>query len=154
MNREGGRPFHILVVEDNPGDIHLLRVALEQAEVECVLTIASDGREALDFVRQRGKYEGLSVPDLMVLDLNLPKNDGLEILDAMRATEVFSAVPVVVLSSSSSPQERERVERSQVRMLIVKPPDLELYLAIGRTLKQLLLEQYPPSPNLPEGEHE
>lgn len=140
MSSERAGPFHIFVVEDNPGDIHLLRVALEQAEVDCILTIASDGREALDFVHQRGTFEGRSVPDLAVLDLNLPKTDGLEILEAMRANELFSAVPVAVLSSSSSPRERARVERFQVRLLIVKPPDLELYLAIGRTLKQLLLE--------------
>ncbi|MEO8660461.1 MAG: response regulator [Bryobacteraceae bacterium] len=154
MNSERGRQFHIFVVEDNPGDIHLLRVALELAEVDCILTIASDGREALDFANQRGKYEGLSVPDLAVLDLNLPKNDGLEILEAMRANELFSAVPVVVLSSSSSPREKARVEKFHVRLLIVKPPDLELYMAIGKTLKGVLLEQVPQPLNLPEPEYE
>jgi CheY-like chemotaxis protein len=110
------------------------------AKLECDLTVVSHGREALDFVQQRGKYEHVPVPDLAILDLNLPKNDGLEILEAMRANEAFSDVPVAVLSSSSSPREPARVERFRIGRLIAKPPDLDGYMKIGVAMRELLEE--------------
>jgi CheY-like chemotaxis protein len=135
-----GRPVRILLVEDNPGDIQLLKMALAAAQVDCQLTVVSDGREALDFVAQRGKYSDTTPPHLAILDLNLPKNDGLEILEAMRENEAFREVPVAVLSSSSSPRERARVERFRIGRFIAKPPDLDEYLKIGLIIKGLLAE--------------
>jgi CheY-like chemotaxis protein len=130
--------FHIFVVEDNPGDVQLLQIALKAANVSCELTVVADGGEAIAFVQQRGQYANVATPDLAVLDLNLPKNDGLEILEAMRASEVFAKVPVAVLSSSSSPRDLASLERFHVERFIVKPPDLDEYLQIGLILKELL----------------
>jgi CheY-like chemotaxis protein len=134
------RKAHILLLEDNPGDVDLLRRALRSAEFDCELTVLEDGAEALAFVRQQGKYASASTPDLVVLDLNLPKNDGLEVLEAMRASQVFDAVPVAILSSSSSPHEQAKMEAFRIGRFITKPPDLEEFLKIGFTLKSLLEE--------------
>lgn len=136
----GGRKVHVFVVEDNPADVLLLRMALQHAELDCELTVIDDGREALDFVRQRGQYASAPAPDLAVLDLNIPKNDGLEILEAMRADRAFAEVPVAILSSSSSPRDRAKMEPFRIGRFIAKPPDLDEYLKIGLILKELLLE--------------
>lgn len=130
--------FHIFVVEDNPGDVQLLQMALKAADLECELTVVSDGGEAIEFVQRHGQYAAVPAPDLAVLDLNLPKNDGLEILEAMRGNEIFAKVPVAVLSSSSSPRELAILQRFHVERFIVKPPDLDQYLQIGLVIKELL----------------
>jgi two-component system, chemotaxis family, response regulator Rcp1 len=122
------RKAHILLLEDNPGDVDLLRRALRSAELDCELTVLEDGAEALAFVRQQGKYASASTPDLAVLDLNLPKNDGLEVLEAMRASPLFAAVPVAILSSSASPHEQAKLQAFRIGRFITKPPRLRRVL--------------------------
>jgi CheY-like chemotaxis protein len=136
----GGAKIQIFVVEDNPGDVQLLRMSLEAAQLDCELTLVKDGREALDYVHQLGSSTETPAPDLAILDLNIPKNDGLEILEAMRANPKFFEVPVVVLSSSASPRERDSVERFGVGRFIAKPPDLDEYLKIGLAIRELLAQ--------------
>jgi CheY-like chemotaxis protein len=131
--------FHILLVEDNAADVYLFRKALETAEVNFELTVISDGAEALTFVGREGKYSEHPVPDLAVLDLNLPRKGGDEILAAIRANRHFANVPVVIASSSSSPGEQSRVQQLGVERYLQKPPDLEEFLQIGMVLKQILL---------------
>jgi two-component system, chemotaxis family, response regulator Rcp1 len=128
----------ILVIEDNPADVALLRLALENAELDCDLTVLEDGGEALAFVREPGSATRASKVELVILDLNLPKNDGLEILEAMRASEAFSQIPVAILSSSSSTRERARMEKFSVNRFITKPADLEEFMKIGLSVKELL----------------
>src|SRR4051794_8185921 len=130
----------ILVIEDNPSDVELLRLALAGANVECDLIVIDDGAEALAFVRQQGKYADTPAPELAIVDLNIPKNDGLEILAAMRASSVFAELPVAVLSSSSSPRDRANMEVFRIRQYIPKPPDLDEYMQIGFVVKNLLTE--------------
>ena len=138
MNGNSSEPkIGVLVVEDNPPDVELLRWALRKAQFDCELTVVDDGRDAIEFVRQTGKYSGMALPDIVVLDLNLPKNDGLEILQALRANPAYDDVPVVVLSSSSSPRERARLEGYRVSSYITKPADLDEYATIGVTLRQM-----------------
>ncbi|MCW5979968.1 MAG: response regulator [Bryobacteraceae bacterium] len=128
----------ILVIEDNPGDVELLRLALAGAGLDCELTVIDDGGDALTFAASS------AVPfDLAVLDLNLPKNDGLEILEAMRANPVLSDMPVALLSSSSSPREQARLEAFRIGRYLTKPSDLDAYLQIGAVLKQMLTERGP-----------
>ena len=134
----GGRKFHLLVVEDNPGDIALLRMALEGAGLDCELTLIQDGSDALAFIARSGRDGAPGTPDLAILDLNVPKCDGLEILAAMRADPVFAEVPVAVLSSSSSPRDRAQMEAFRIGRYITKPPDLDDYLKIGQIVKELL----------------
>jgi two-component system response regulator len=128
----------ILLVEDNPGDVELLRLALKTAGFECDLTVLDDGGEAIAMVKGQGKYADVAPPDLAILDLNVPKNDGIEIIESMRASEVFRDTQVVVLSSSSSPRDYARLERFNIARYITKPPDLDEFLNIGSQLKSLM----------------
>ena len=133
--------FEILLVEDNAADAYLFRKALETAELDFELTILTDGAEALAFIRREGPYAKVVAPDLVIMDLNLPKNDGAEILTALRRSEEFSNVPVVVTSSSSSPRDQEKVMQLGIERYIRKPPDLEDFLQIGPILKDILLKK-------------
>ena len=128
----------ILLVEDNPGDVELLRLALKTAGFECDLTVLDDGGEAIAMVKGQGKYADVAPPDLAILDLNVPKNDGIEIIESMRASEVYRDTQVVVLSSSSSPGDYARLERFHIARYITKPPDLDEFLNIGSQLKSLV----------------
>lgn len=144
------RKAHILVVEDNPGDVDLLRMALEAAEVDCRLTVIEDGGDAMAFLLGEGQYVDAPVPDLAILDLNVPKSDGLEIVEAMRAAPRSANVRVAVLSSSSSPRERARIDAFGVALYITKPSDLDEYLKIGSILKAVLAGEAGNEPGLTE----
>jgi CheY-like chemotaxis protein len=140
LEESAGRKVRILLIEDNPADVELLRRAFMAARLECSLTVLEDGAEALDFLR-RLEAQGEDSPDLTVLDLNLPKNDGVEVLAAMRASPAFASAPIAVLSSSSSSKERARIEQFGVGRYITKPADLDEYLGIGFVLRDLLAEK-------------
>jgi CheY-like chemotaxis protein len=142
IGEPNGRKLHILVVEDNPADVELLRWALESARIDCDLTVIDDGGEALAFVQNRGKYLHSPPPDLAILDLNLPKYDGIEILEAMRGNLAFAGVPVAVLSSTSSPREMAKMEAVGIDRFITKPPDLDEYVEIGLIVKSLLEQSH------------
>jgi len=135
----GGRP-KILLVEDNPGDVDLLRLALKTAGFDCELTVLDDGGEAMALVRRQGKYADLAPPDLAILDLNVPKNDGIEIIQSMRASDLYRDTQVVVLSSSSSPRDYAKLEKFHIARYITKPPDLDEFLDIGTQIKQLVFQ--------------
>uniref|UniRef100_Q028L4 Response regulator receiver protein n=1 Tax=Solibacter usitatus (strain Ellin6076) TaxID=234267 RepID=Q028L4_SOLUE len=130
----------ILLVEDNPADVGLFRLALKDAELDCDLTVLEDGAAALSLIRHSDTGAGARIPDLAVLDLNLPKNGGLEVLEAIRANSAFANMRVAILSSSSSPRERARIEEFGVDRFITKPLDLDGFLGIGSVLKDLLRE--------------
>jgi CheY-like chemotaxis protein len=140
METDDGRLIDILVVEDNPADVELFQLACDAAGLRCKLTIIDDGAEALAFFRQEGKYAGRPAPDLAILDLNLPKHDGLELLQAARANREFAELPIVVLSSSSSIRERSQLKAFEKVRCITKPIDLDRYLAIGETIRTCLAE--------------
>jgi len=129
---------HILVIEDNAADVELLRRAFANAHLDCRLTLLEDGAEALAFLRRLEIPGEERPPDLVILDLNLPKNDGIEVLHAMRAAPAFAAVPVAVLSSSASSRDRARIEQLGIGRYMTKPPDLDEFLGIGLILKEML----------------
>jgi two-component system, chemotaxis family, response regulator Rcp1 len=135
--------FQILLVEDNPGDIYLFRQALKGAGLNFELTVIEDGAEALAFAKRDGKYAGSPVPDLAVLDVNLPKIQGTEVLGAMRQNEELAHVPVALMTSSATPGDQAMSKEFNVTRYIMKPLDLEDFLQIGKVLKQLLLERSP-----------
>lgn len=128
----------VLVVEDNPGDVELLRMALREAEIDCELTVIEDGGDALRYLLALGEHSDAPVPDVAILDLNVPKIDGLEILEAMRASPRSAQIPVAVLSSSSSLRDRAKMQSFGANLYITKPSDLDEYLRIGFQLKTLL----------------
>jgi two-component system, chemotaxis family, response regulator Rcp1 len=119
--------FHIMLLEDNLADIYLLRRALKNAGVNFELTVIEDGADGLAFARRQGKYEGSLIPDLAVLDLNLPKGGGESVLIAMRRSSDLDRVPVVIISSSAAPSEQASVKDLGVEQFIKKPANLEVY---------------------------
>ncbi len=126
---------HLLVIEDNPADVDLLRRALETAQLDCDLTVIDDGAEALALFRAGTNAD---VPDLAIIDLNLPKHSGIEVIEQMRANPNFADVPVVIMSSSSAPRDRSSLERFHIRKYIVKPADLDEFMGIGWQIRELL----------------
>jgi CheY-like chemotaxis protein len=136
--RSGDRKVRIVLVDDNPADASLLRFALEKAELNCELTLIDDGAEALAFVRRQGQYARSPTPDLAVLDMNLPKNDGLQVLKAMSDNRAFTSVPVAILSSGLSPHDLAKIQEFNFAHYIPKPSTLEEFLKIGLRLKALL----------------
>jgi CheY-like chemotaxis protein len=133
VERYGGK----IAVESRRGQGSAFMFTLPNA-ITCELTVIEDGAEALEFIRQLDNSLPSAIPDLTILDLNLPKTDGFEILQAMRAERVFAGVPVAVLSSSSSPRERARIDVFQVEQYITKPADLDEFMKIGQIVKSLL----------------
>lgn len=129
------RQTHLLVIEDSPADVVLLRRALAMAELDCDLTVVDDGAEALALFRQGSETR---VPDLAIVDLNLPKHSGLEVIAQMRANPAFADVPVVIMSSSSAPRDRSSLEKFRIRRYIVKPADLDEFMRIGWQIRELL----------------
>ena len=132
---------HILLVEDNLGDVFLFREALKAAGVDYEITVINDGAQDLSFVEDPNQYGARGIPDLAVLDLNLPKVEGTEVLEAMRANPDLCKVPVAVMTSSPSPRDRERAVQLGARRFITKPLDLDEFLKIGSVLKELLQEE-------------
>ncbi len=130
------RRIRILLVEDNPGDVALVRLALDAAGLNYDATVIDDGADALAYV----DGQDTPTPDLVILDLNIPRRDGLEVLEALRSVSAFAAVPVVILTSSSSPREREKLEAFGIYRYITKPTDFDEFMSIGLILKDILTE--------------
>ena len=135
--------FRILLVEDNDADVYLFRKALIAAELSFELTVIEDGARALAFVRGEGEFAGSPVPHLAIIDVSLPKNDGIQIVEALRGATRFDDMLVVVASSSAAPHPRLKDGDLRVARYISKPPDFEPFLKIGDTLKEILLQSRP-----------
>jgi CheY-like chemotaxis protein len=138
--------FRILLVEDNPADIYLFREALKEAGLKFELTVIEDGADGLAFARRQGEYACSCVPDLAVLDLNLPKASGAAVLQAMRQSQDLRLVPIFIMTSSAEPHEQARAMELGVERFITKPLDLEDFLQIGQVVKEALLKGAHPSP--------
>ena len=127
----------ILVVEDNPGDVMLIRHCLTNSDVAAKLEVLSDGEKALECVEELERKSG-PYPGLVILDLNLPKLPGTIVLNRIRQSSIWNDIPVVVLTSSNSPIDRDEVARLGANLYIRKPAALDEYLKIGETLKGFL----------------
>jgi CheY-like chemotaxis protein len=124
----------ILVAEDNPADVYLLKEAFSLQGAEVDIVVVGDGEQALEYVQKHGSTSDAPIPDLIVLDLNLPKSDGSDVLRCIRESREYAGVPVVVLTSSDSPRDRKTIESLGASCFITKPSDLDAFLALGRTL--------------------
>ncbi|GGZ68529.1 response regulator [Lysobacter xinjiangensis] len=121
----------ILLVEDNPDDVELTRLAFDEAKIANQLAVVGDGAEALDYLFARGRFadrDPADLPSLVLLDLNLPKIDGREVLQAIRANEATRALPVVVLTTSTEPFDVEATYALGVNSYIQKPVDFEQFV--------------------------
>lgn len=122
------RPFRILLVEDNPGDVDLAREALQERSQGLEISVVSNGLEALSFLKREGKYKDAPRPDLILLDLNLPKLDGRQVLAQVKRDEGLKSIPVVVLTSSSAERDRQQAYALHANTYVTKPTDLGEYM--------------------------
>src|SRR5262249_55003733 len=137
MRREMiGRPMEVLLVEDNRMDAHFAIRALEKADFKHRCTLALDGEEALNYLHRHGIFARAPRPDLILLDLGLPKKDGREVLAEIRATEELRDIPVVVLTGSNDEADRAHSQMLEVESYLVKPVSLNKFLDVVRELKR------------------
>ncbi len=135
-----GRPMEILLVEDNRMDAHFAIRALEKANFKHRCTLVVDGEEAMNYLQRQGIFARAPRPDLVLLDLGLPKKDGREVLAEIRADENLRDLPVVILTGSTDEADRAHMQVLEVESYLVKPVDLEKFLSIVRELKRFWLQ--------------
>lgn len=135
-----GRPLQLLLVEDNPGDVRLTREALKSGEVVVNLSVAKDGVEAIDFLRKRGEFQSAPVPDLILLDLNLPRKNGREVLSEIKSDPELKKIPVLVMTTSRADQDIHRAYSLNANCYIAKPMDLDEFLRIVRSIEEFWLK--------------
>jgi len=142
------RPIEILMVEDNPGDVRLTREALKGGKVSNEIHAVTDGVAALDFLHRRAPHENAPRPDLVLLDLNLPKKDGREVLAAMKADASLKTIPVVVLTTSQAEEDVMRAYKLSCNCYVTKPVDFEQFTRIVQAIEQfwLTIVTLPPQP--------
>jgi len=140
-------PVEILLVEDNPGDVRLTQEALRDAKVWNHMSVAMDGIEALEFLRRQGQHAGAPRPDLILLDLNLPRKDGREVLEETKADPDLRSIPVVVLTTSQAEQDICRAYHLHANCYITKPVDLDQFITVVRSIEEfwLTVVKLPPS---------
>jgi len=129
------RPIEILLIEDNPGDADLAREALETSKLYNSLHVVGDGEEAMAYLQNQGKYADAPHPDLILLDLNLPKKDGREVLAEIKADDDLRRVPVVVLTTSSDEQDILKSYNLHANCYITKPIDLEQFIRVVQSIQ-------------------
>ena len=139
MEHVSVRPIEILLIEDNPGDARLTQEALREARVANRLSHVNDGVEAMAFVRREAPFADAPHPDLILLDLNLPRKDGREVLAELKADPVLRLIPVVVLTTSEAEQDILRTYELHGNCYITKPVDLEKFLHIVRAVESFWL---------------
>jgi CheY-like chemotaxis protein len=130
----------ILLIEDNAADVDLMKYALNKGNFRFELSTLRDGAEALAFIRKKGKYANAPQPDLIVMDLHLPKSDGMQVLEEIRRNPTFANLPVAVLSSSVSQEDKNRIAALERTCFISKPLDLDGFMTVGTTIRKLSLE--------------
>lgn len=127
----------ILLAEDNPSDVYLIRIALQEHGIEVPLQVVTDGGEALQILYGQATLDQTQL-NLIILDLNLPRHDGIEILQRLRDSELLARIPVVVLTSSDSPRDRTLASELGAVRFLRKPSNLEQFISLGAVFKELL----------------
>jgi two-component system, chemotaxis family, response regulator Rcp1 len=133
------RAIEILLVEDNPGDVRLTLEAFKGISVPNNFSVVSDGVEALAYLRQQGPYANSMQPDLILLDLNLPKKDGREVLAEIKADEHLMQIPVIVLTTSAAEEDIARAYRAHANSYISKPVDLVQFFSVVHSIESFWL---------------
>jgi chemotaxis family two-component system response regulator Rcp1 len=133
------RPIEILLIEDNPGDVRLTREALKEGKVTNNLIVAKDGEMALDCLYRRGEFLNCPRPDLILLDLNLPKKDGREVLQTIKSDDSLKQIPVVILTTSKAEEDILRSYEHHANCYITKPIDIDEFLRVVRLTEDFWL---------------
>lgn len=131
---DNNRPVEILLVEDNPGDERLTREALKEGKVYNNLHWVKDGVEAMAFLKREGKYREVPRPDIVLLDLNLPKKDGREVLQEIKTDPDLKRIPVVVLTTSKAEEDVMKTYNLHANCYVTKPVDLEKFIVVVRSI--------------------
>jgi two-component system, chemotaxis family, response regulator Rcp1 len=131
--------FEVLLVEDSPGDVRLTRESFKDAKVHINLHVASDGVEAMAVLHREGKYKDVPRPDLILLDLNLPKKSGREVLEEIKADSALMSIPVVILTTSASDEDVLRSYLLHANCFITKPVDLAGFLKVVQSIDNFWL---------------
>ena len=129
------KPVKILLIEDNPGDIALTKKALTKSKLANNLDVVNDGEEALAFLRKEGKFASAARPDLILLDLNLPKKSGVEVLAAIKSDEDLKRIPIVILTTSKKEEDILRSYNNYANCYITKPVDLTQFQTIVNNIE-------------------
>jgi CheY-like chemotaxis protein len=138
----------VLLVDDDPGDVLLVREAFQDHKVGNLLSVVSDGVEAVEYVRAQGNYSDASRPDLILLDLNLPRKSGIEVLQEIKSDPALSTIPVVVLTTSEAEEDILRAYKLHANAYITKPVDFEQFARIVHQIDEFFigLVKLPPPP--------
>ena len=121
------RSLQVLLVEDNEGDVRLIKEAFSESKIDKTFSVARDGEEALNYLYARGKYADRTKPDIILLDINLPKKNGFEILESINNDPVLKKIPVIMLSSSSSEEHVTKSYDLNANCYVTKPVDFDEY---------------------------
>jgi CheY-like chemotaxis protein len=128
-------PIEVLLVEDNPGDAELTRIALEDSKISVNLNVVEDGVEAMAFLQKQGNYANAPHPDIVLLDLNLPKKDGREVLAEIKADKKLRRIPVVVLTTSQSEEDILKAYNLSANCFITNPVDFDQFVKIVQSIE-------------------
>ncbi|MEH1788685.1 response regulator [Nostoc sp.] len=128
-------PIEVLLVEDNPGDVQLTRIALEDSKISIHLNVVEDGVEAMAFLRKQEKYAKVIHPDIILLDLNLPRKDGREVLAEIKGDENLKRIPVVVLTTSQAEEDILKAYNLSANCYITKPVDFDQFVKIVQSIE-------------------
>ena len=139
-NTQDSKPVEILLVEDNPGDIRLTQEAFKEGNINNQIHVTKDGNDALDFVYQRGEYTDAVRPDIILLDLNLPRKNGDEVLEEIKADPDLKQIPVVVLTTSAADEDILNSYKLHTNAYLTKPVDPDEFIDLIRSFEDFWLE--------------
>ncbi|HEY0697003.1 MAG TPA: response regulator [Micromonospora sp.] len=129
-------PVRILVVDDDPGDVLMIEEALEDSDIEKSIDVVSDGQEAMEFLRQEGRHEGATRPDMILLDLNMPRMDGRQVLSEVKGDDDLRTIPIVVLTTSNADTDILGSYTLQANAYVTKPIDLDDFNDVVRRIDE------------------
>ena len=133
-------PIEILLVEDSRGDIGLIEEVFEEAKIRNNLYVAEDGEEAIQFLNKKGQYADVPRPDIILLDLNLPKKDGREVLEEVKSDETLRNIPIVVLTTSRAEEDILKSYNLHANAYITKPVDFDQFIKVIKSIEDFWLE--------------
>ena len=133
------KAIEVLLVEDNPGDVRLIKEAFKEGKVICTLNVVGDGVEVMEYMNQEGPYAQSTRPDIIMLDLNLPRKDGREVLQELKSNEKFKRIPVMVLTTSSAEEDILKSYDLHANCYITKPVDLDQFMNLVKSIENFWL---------------
>lgn len=133
------KAINILLVEDNPGDIELTKEAFAQGEITSTIEVVTDGEQAMAFLRKEGGYASATTPDIILLDLNLPKKDGRKVLSEIKSDDQLKKIPTIILTTSQADEDVNNAYENHANCYIRKPVDMEQFIHVARRIEEFWL---------------